>query len=68
MDDADRSDSKIASAVEEGIGRIRRSAALLYTGECYFCEEKLSEPKRFCDAFCRDDWDARQKAKRLRGG
>lgn len=66
-DDADRSDSKIAAAIEDGINRIRRAVVHPYTGECYFCGEEVNEPKRFCDTFCRDDWDAMQRAKRLQG-
>lgn len=25
-------------------------------GECYFCEEKLTDDRRWCDAECRDEW------------
>ncbi|MCM0043396.1 MAG: hypothetical protein NBV65_02065 [Burkholderiaceae bacterium] len=66
-DEADRSDEKIAAAIEDGISRIRRAVAHPYTGECYFCGEELSDPMRFCDTFCRDDWDAMQRAKRRSG-
>lgn len=67
-DDADRSDEKIAAAIEDGLRRVRQSAVHPFTGECYFCGEYLDEPMRFCDTFCRDDWDAMQRAKKRQGG
>lgn len=62
-DEADRSDEKIAAAIDEGIDRARRQTVLTYTGECHFCGEEVAEPLRFCDSFCRDDYDAEQRAK-----
>ena len=66
-DEADRSDEKIAAAIEDGIDRVRRQAALFYTGECHYCCEPVKEPYRFCDSDCRDDYDAEQKARRRCG-
>ncbi len=66
-DEADRSDEKIAAAIEEGLKRVRQSAVHPYTGSCYFCDEEVDEPKRFCDTFCRDDFDALQTAKKRHG-
>jgi hypothetical protein len=37
-------------------------------GKCYNCNEKLRRPKLFCDADCRDDWQARAKAMVLKHG
>ena len=36
-----------------------------YTGECLWCSEAVPEPKRWCDADCRNDWekDKRRKQK-----
>ena len=66
-DEADRSDEKIAAAIQNGIDRARKQTAMPYTGECYFCGEDVSSPMRFCDSFCRDDYDAMQAARRRRG-
>ena len=66
-DEADRSDEKIAAAIEEGIKKVRQQVGLLYTGECWFCGEGLEHPKRFCDADCRDDFDAEKRAKLRQG-
>ncbi|POZ49870.1 hypothetical protein [Methylovulum psychrotolerans] len=31
------------------------------TGECWNCGAKLAGPKRWCDAICRDEWQAREE-------
>ena len=67
-DEADRSDDRIAAAIEEGLQRVRRAPTLPYAGACYFCGEEVSQPLRFCDSFCRDDFDAMQAAKKRHGG
>jgi len=67
-DDADRSDAKIEAAIEEGIRKARQGQALRWTGECHFCGCEVSNPANFCDTDCRDDYEAEQRAKRLRGG
>jgi hypothetical protein len=33
------------------------------TGECLFCYEPLTDKRRWCDEFCRDDWQREQDAK-----
>ncbi len=66
-DEADRSDERIEAAIQEGIQRVRKCVSLFFTGECHFCGESVEEPKRFCDSYCRDDYDARQRAKKLIG-
>lgn len=66
-DEADRSDEKIAAAIADGIDRVRRQTGLEHTGECHFCGEEVMAPLRFCDADCRDDYDAEQRANRRLG-
>ena len=29
-------------------------------GQCYFCGEMLQGTLRWCDEFCRDDWEREQ--------
>lgn len=42
---------------------------LQYTGECLNCGEPLDRPHRFCPGGeCRDDYEARESAKRRGGG
>ena len=67
-DDADRSDEKIEAAIQEGLKRVRKQAGLFYTGECWYCGEDVPEPLRFCDAECRDDYDAERRLKLRQGG
>ena len=66
-DEADCSDEKIAAAIQNGIDRARKQTAMPYTGECYFCGSVVRKSMRFCDADCRDDWDAEQRAKQRQG-
>lgn len=71
MDDADRSDPRMAEETERAVARIRAAAAdeRLFE-ECRNCGEALPETRRragFCDADCRDDWQRRELA-RLRNG
>ena len=35
------------------------------TGACLWCDEDLEADARWCDAGCRDDWEADQKRKGL---
>lgn len=30
------------------------------TGKCWFCEAELENGRRWCDAYCRDSWEAEQ--------
>jgi len=32
------------------------------TGSCLWCEEKVSEGRRFCDEFCVEDFEKRVRA------
>lgn len=31
------------------------------TGSCLYCGEALTDGKRWCDAECRDEWEAERK-------
>lgn len=33
-------------------------------GSCYNCDEPLAQGMRFCDAHCRDDYEARMAARK----
>ena len=35
------------------------------TGYCLFCGEPLEKGRRWCDAYCRDDWE---KLNKMKGG
>lgn len=38
--------------------RTRRPEGPQETGHCLFCDEPLQPGQRWCDATCRDDWEA----------
>lgn len=37
------------------------SRTLQYLGYCHYCYEPTEHNKRFCDRFCRDDWEKEQQ-------
>ena len=64
-----------ASAVEEQFTQSSIDAVLNqgkqpvlpFKGRCHNCEEKLSEPLRFCDIDCLEDYEYVQQRKRANG-
>lgn len=38
------------------------------TGKCLFCGEAVGEGNRFCDSFCRDDYQRELDAQARNGG
>jgi hypothetical protein len=44
---------------EDALAKLKRFEVLPYIGCCHNCEEPLEDPLRFCDEFCRDDYDRR---------
>ena len=56
---------------EEKLRKLQRERAkppsgLPFIGSCHNCGESLLSPLRFCDADCRDDWEARERSRRQR--
>jgi hypothetical protein len=47
--------------------QVRKPAGPPATGVCLYCGEPLPAGRRWCDAACRDDWQARKTAVQLRG-
>lgn len=52
-----------AAATEElhrtlALKAINRGPQVVATGRCLNCGEPTPEPRRWCDADCRDDWQA----------
>lgn len=44
---------------EDALANQKLFEALPYIGECHNCREPLPDPLRFCDKYCRDDFDMR---------
>lgn len=69
-DELDRASDYERAAVESATKHIRNSARqrqLIPVGSCYYCNTSLSSGMLFCDAECRDDWEA-EKASQQRNG
>ena len=67
MDDADRAQGRIESAVEHGIYEARRAKSLPATGACYWCGDDVAPGYLFCCGDCRKDWDKAQHMRRITG-
>lgn len=66
MDDADRSDERIALTIELGLRQARSAPALKPIGRCHFCDEATAPALLFCGLDCADDFQAEEEAlKRL---
>ncbi len=44
---------------------VNGKAVEVYT--CLFCHSELEDGLRFCDEFCRDDWEKEQRMKKITG-
>lgn len=53
---------ELASEREEiarnSAARVRRPEGPTATGRCLYCDELVAEHQRWCDAECRDQWEA----------
>lgn len=66
MDDADKSDQRIADAVEMAIHQARRAPAFRPNGKCHFYQECVVGKLLFCDRVCASDHEAEeQQLKRM---
>jgi len=63
MDEIDRAQTLQEQALE--IALKSRPERLPATGYCYYCSEEISASKRFCDEYCRDDWDKEQSIRKM---
>lgn len=62
MDDADKASPLIENAIQDGIEHARRAPMLTPKGACWYCEERLAHPLRFCNKVCADDFQAEEEA------
>jgi hypothetical protein len=67
-DDADRADEHFGPYLQARIAQTARaSAGLTPLGRCYNCDEPIRPSLLYCDADCRSDYEAQQRA-RARSG
>lgn len=57
VDEADRANDEAERAQAEA-QRVRKPAGPRYTGRCANCEAIVEPGRRWCDAICRDEWEA----------
>ena len=59
---ADKANDLVSMNEELALRSLRsQKPKALFTGFCLHCEEVVEEPKRWCDSFCRDQWEVRNK-------
>ena len=64
LDQASENESKER---ERLIERARRAKLILATGHCLCCNAELKDGKRWCDEWCRDEWQLEQEARKRHG-
>ena len=64
LDQASENESKER---ERLIERARRAKPILATGHCLCCNAELKNGKRWCDEWCRDEWQLEQEAIKRHG-
>ena len=64
LDQASENESKER---ERLIERARRVKLISATGHCLCCNAELKNGKRWCDEWCRDEWQIEQEARKRHG-
>lgn len=69
-DAVDRAALEAERDIAQALERAKAGAAkpLPYIGRCYNCSEPLPDQLRFCDEFCREDYDYREARRKVNGG
>lgn len=69
MDDADRSDQRIADTVDDGIHAARRALnnSLAAMGLCHWCESPIATGRVFCSTSCHADWQHERDRRKALG-
>ena len=52
---------------ERLIAKARKSVKVQATGHCFYCNAELPDGKKFCDEWCRDDYELEQEAAKRHG-
>lgn len=64
LDDASENES---NERERLIQKARKVKQVQATGHCLYCNAELEEGKRWCDEWCRDDYQLEQEASQRHG-
>lgn len=57
-DEIDIANDRAAMDLERALAAARGIPGPEATGCCLWCEEPVAEGRRWCNAACRDDWEA----------
>ena len=60
MDVVDSGNEVSEILLAEALSARKKEPSKQGTGKCWFCEEELADDRRWCDAYCRDSWEAAQ--------
>ena len=52
---------------ERMIQKARKTKSVQATGHCLYCNAELPDGKRWCDEWCRDDYQLEQEASQRHG-
>jgi hypothetical protein len=68
MDEHDKASELEDLQREIAIQEVRRNVwRLPYLGYCYYCSEATEAGRRFCDEYCREDYETEQLLKKIAG-
>ena len=57
MDEADITEKNREYLERSNLHKSKRfTPETTYTGQCWYCGEKVEAPRRWCNVNCRDDW------------
>ena len=66
-DEADIAAELIERQKQAAIMACSQAPTLVYKGSCWFCDEPLPKPQKFCDADCSADYEQEQAALKRAG-
>lgn len=62
-DNLDRANDELEMGLAQAL-RQRKAEGPKPTGYCLWCDETVGDTLRWCDAWCRDQWEAHHKPNR----
>lgn len=61
MDEVDKTQERMDLEMEAAMKGVGETVIPEGDGFCYHCDEPVDGTKRWCDASCRDSWEAERK-------